>query len=109
MFKKRLKAQKAILIEKKVVKNFHKEKEVISKKKISNCITPASNDSTVPRLEYYLIFMTKRGSKKFLVPENIYNLIKIDSLVDIEFNRSELLKFTVIKKATKVDIESLGW
>lgn len=109
MFKRKEKIQKAILIEKKIVKNKHEVNEVMKLQKMK--FGRYNTNDTPPKttMDYYLVFMTKRGLKKFLVPINIYNLIKIDSLVELAACGSDLRSFTVLKKATKKDIEQLGW
>ena len=109
MFKRKEKAQKAILIEKKMVQNKHEENEVRTLYKMSYGVYNTNDTPNKKTIDYYLIFMTKKGPKTFLVPVNIYYLIKIDSLVDLVSKGNELRSFTVIKKATKKDIAALGW
>lgn len=69
----------------------------------------AINDAKPTENRYYIEFMTEKGRKKFLVEARHYNSIQMDSLGEITFQKDKFISFEFHKKATKKDVEKLGW
>ncbi len=59
--------------------------------------------------KYYFEFMTGKGPITFLVPANIYAVVKIDSLGILESHHHRFVNFIFEKIATPADVQRLGW
>lgn len=105
MRKTKEKTIKAILIEKHANNKKSDQQAVRSMFRMRYAI----NNSKPVKTRYYLEFMTEKGKMKFLVESRFYNSIKIDSLGELTYEKNKFLSFDFHKKATRKDIENLGW
>jgi|GEM_PF-2425705 len=107
--KKKITTEKAILIEKNIIKTHDKNGEIKSLYRMKygayNTIDSEANKGKA----YQLIFMTSKGSKEFFVDPQIYHGIKIDSLGMLTRCRDLFQTFKFEKIANKKDVAELEW
>ena len=110
MFKRKVKREQAILIEKKIIIGSGKRNEVSSLMRMRfGLYNTQENNEGKKKKEYCLYFMTRKGRMVFGVDAKAYNGVKIVSLGFINRIRSKLQSFEFQKLASKVDVEKLDW
>lgn len=110
MFRKKIRTDKAILIEKKIVNSSKKTHEAVNIVKMKYGIYDSLGSGPKKKtIEYYFYFMTKSGRLAFKVEPQIYHHIKLESLGLLERTGSKYISFTFEKIASKKDIEILDW
>lgn len=107
--KPKLISEQAILIEKKVIASHDERAEFKNlfdmRKGMYNTATSKKTNHHV----YFLIFMTKKGRRKYDVEPNVYSTIKINSLGMLTSNREVFVSFDYKKIATEEDVKHLNW
>jgi len=101
--------EQAILIEKKVVASHDERAEFKNLFDMRRGMYNTATSKKTNHHVYYLIFMTKKGRRKYDVEQNVYSTIKINSLGMLTSNREVFVSFELDKIASKTDVESLGW
>lgn len=110
MFKKKIRTEKAILIEKKIITSSKKTNEAVNIVKMKYGIYDSlSPKNKIKTHEYYFYFMTKRGKLTFKVDPQIYHNVKLDSLGLLQRTSNKFISFNFDKIATKSDIKLLEW
>ncbi|KFZ27337.1 MAG: hypothetical protein KQ78_00387 [Candidatus Izimaplasma bacterium HR2] len=110
MFKSKIKTEKAIVIEKKVILSTNKPSDGVNITRMKFGIYDSIGGNNKKKTtQYQVFFMTKKGRKSFLIQAQLYHQIKIDSLGLLERQGSKFVSFNSEKKVTKKDVELLNW
>ncbi len=110
MFGKKIRIEKAILIEKKIVTSSKKPNDAVNIVKMKYGIYDSLSDNKKKKVNnYYFYFMTKKGRLQFNVDPQIYHIVKLESLGLLERTSNKFISFKFEKIATKKDIKIFDW
>lgn len=106
--KAKVKEEIAILIEKKIVKadNTNQVRKIM---RMRFGIYDDLSNNNKKKIEHYLIFMTRKGPKQFLVDQQVYSKFEINSMGSLVREKNKFSNFLFNKIATSGDVERLGW